>query len=186
MRTPNKQQPKKIPPPNFSGDLRSPMKLVVGGVNALRTATPKVGGSKLQASLADPLPRPSHPTSIGNTQSNPSFFSTMTQGAALGLGSSVGHRMVDGLFFEPQENKKIWSESQSDSTTKSGASEACKGLCPDTPKNKEPTITFDDPYLCNKKMEQYVKCTHEQSNHSICDKLYDNYLQCVSSHLERE
>ena len=22
---------------------------------------------------------------------------------------------------------------------------------------KQPTITFDDPYLCNKKMEQYVK-----------------------------
>jgi len=90
---------------------------------------------------------------------------SLSQGAALGMGSSVGHRMVDGLFFEPQENKKIYS---------------------DTPKNKEPTITFDDPYICNKKMEQYVKCTHEQSNHSICDKLYDNYLQCVSSHLERE
>ena len=154
MRTPNNQQPKKIPPP-----------------------------------------RPSHPTSIGNTQSNPSFFSTMTQGAALGIGSSAGHRIVDGLF-EPQENKKI-----------------CLDKAPY--KNKEPTITFDDPYLCNKKMEQYVKCTHEQSfvagfpseilgnesrfcsgsqseptqntpNHSICDKLYDNYLQCVSSHLERE
>lgn len=112
----------------------------------------------------------------------------MTQGAALGMGSSAGqgavsllttnfngdqrspekfgHRIVDGLF-EPQENKKI-----------------CLDKAPY--KNKEPTITFDDPYLCNKKMEQYVKCTHEQSNHSICDKLYDNYLQCVSSHLERE
>ena len=30
--------------------------LVVGGVNTLRTASPKEGGSRLQASLADPLP----------------------------------------------------------------------------------------------------------------------------------
>lgn len=139
-----------------------------------------------------PLPRPSHTvpfsSTSSSTSSSPSFFSTMTQGAALGMGSSAGqgavsllttnfngdqrspekfgHRIVDGLF-EPQENKKI-----------------CLDKAPY--KNKEPTITFDDPYLCNKKMEQYVKCTHEQSNHSICDKLYDNYLQCVSSHLERE
>lgn len=66
--------------------------------------------------------------------------------------------------------------------TKTFVSEPQEKLTVDyTYKYKQPTITFDDPYLCNKKMEQYVKCTHSQSNHSICDKLYDNYLQCVSS-----
>jgi hypothetical protein len=97
--------------------------------------------------------------------SNPSIFSSITQGATLGMGSSIGHRIVDGVF---KENPTI-NEPQN------------------TPnKLNQPTITFDDPYLCNKKMEQYVKCTHEQSNHSICDKLYDNYLLCVSSFLDRE
>ena len=43
---------------NSSGDRRSsPTELVVGGVNALRTASPTEGGSRLQASLADPLPK---------------------------------------------------------------------------------------------------------------------------------
>ena len=149
MRTPNKQQPKKIPP------------------------------------------RPSHQVPSSNPSSSPSFFSTMTQGAALGMGSSVGHRMVDGLFFEPKQNKKLCPYTQNDSVLRTTSFSRHESFPPTSssgniPKNKEPTITFDDPYLCNKKMEQYVKCTHEQSNHSICDKLYDNYLQCVSSHLERE
>ena len=92
-------------------------------------------------------------------------FTPITQGATVGMGSSVGHRIVDGVF---KENPTI-NEQQNAPT-----------------KLNQPTITFDDPYLCNKKMEQYVKCTHEQSNHSICDKLYDNYLLCVSSFLDRE
>ena len=42
--------------------------------------------------------------------------------------------------------------------TKTFVSEPQEKLTVDyTYKYKQPTITFDDPYLCNKKMEQYVK-----------------------------
>jgi hypothetical protein len=47
-----------------------------------------------------PPPAPSFPES-------PSFFSTMTQGMALGAGSSIGHRAVDTLFGSSHKNVGI-------------------------------------------------------------------------------
>lgn len=56
-------------------------------------------------------PPPAH--SSPSFPESPSFFSTMTQGLALGAGSSMGHRAVDALFGSSHKNVGISTPNKS-------------------------------------------------------------------------
>ena len=125
--------------------------------SSIKTRTSLPTGRNYSAPAPAPAPAP---PSLPSSSSGPSFFSTMTQGLALGMGSSLGHRAVDTMFGAP------------------------------VPTVSTPTSTSvaNTPYACNNNLGEYIKCIHEQTtvqglqtDSNICNKLYDDYLRCIST-----
>jgi len=106
-------------------------------------------------------PPPAPPSSLQTPSPTPSFLSTMGQGLALGMGSSMGHRAVDAVLGAPTPKPSV-----------------------STPTS---TSVAETSYACNNNLEGYVKCIHEQPtvrglqvDTNTCNKLYDDYLHCIS------
>ena len=51
-------------------------------------------------------PPPPAPIAQSNPQQSTGFLGNMIQGMALGAGSSIGHKMVDGLFNGKEQNEE--------------------------------------------------------------------------------
>jgi hypothetical protein len=148
---------------------------------------------RTQKTIPPPGPAPGPaPGPVSGPASGPAVMvsnaiQSMVQGMALGAGSSVGHRAVDSIMSSNNGvSASIPRNVGEDNfpTTTSPFPENTSSLQRAKLASVSPTTTFDDPYLCTIQMENYVKCTHEQLNHRMCDKLYDTYLRCVSSRLE--
>ena len=127
------------------------------------------------------IPNPSTtPTPSPSTISTPStstpstgngFFSAITQGFGFGMGSSLGHKVVGGIFGSNNENKQ-------DSTI------SHTNLSPSNlNQNNTLDITnsnYTSKYDCKKLQEDYLNCLNNLSSNE-CDFLLNIFKQCEES-----
>jgi hypothetical protein len=103
-----------------------------------------------------PPPPPNKSQNINNTSQNSSFLGNIFQGIALGSGSSIGHKMVDGIFNEKNESKK--QEGNEENNEKS----------------------YDSKILMN----SFTECMKHNENISDCKIIYNIYLRSLQESKE--
>ena len=115
--------------------------------------------SKYTRTPPPPNSNSSHQNSNSSYQNSNSsgFFGNMFQGMALGTGSSIGHKMVDGVF--------------------NGKKEETYDV-----KKEEPYDVKKDQSNCIDK-ELYIirfnKCMKDtDSNYNICEEILNSYFEC--------
>jgi len=99
----------------------------------------------------------------GNTSG---FLGNMFQGMALGTGSSIGHKMVDGVFNGKKEETSDMKKKEETQNMKEGVFNDIKKDQSDC-KDKELHII------------RFNKCMKDtDNNYNMCEEILNSYLEC--------
>jgi hypothetical protein len=102
-------------------------------------------------------PPPPNSNSSHQTPNTSGFFGNMFQGMALGTGSSIGHKMVDGVFNGKKEETTDMKEGGLNDIKKDQSD--CK--------DKELHII------------RFNKCMKDtDNNYNMCEEILNSYLEC--------
>ena len=108
--------------------------------------------TKRKYSQSPPPPNNSSHQNNNSTNQSSGFFGNMFQGMALGTGSSIGHKMIDGVFSDKKE---------------------CK--------IQEKKLEQSDIFECNYDSDIYINNFHNCMKDNIlsnCKELFDLYIKC--------
>jgi hypothetical protein len=110
-------------------------------------------------------PPPNNSSNQSNSSSNQSsgFFGNMIQGMALGTGSSIGHKVVDGVFNERKEEKYYYNKEEKTNDNKKEEIYDCKN-------------SADIHYI------KFNNCMKEtDNNYIICESILNSYFECLKN-----